>query len=80
MFTLPALLELEAAGPPDDMLVVAAARIILSSVVLQGLAAPPPSAWCAGRPRPASGRRAEPVELAALRGRHRALVGTRRAG
>jgi NhaP-type Na+/H+ or K+/H+ antiporter len=75
VFTLLALLELEAAGQPIDTLVVAATWTILLSVVLHGLTAQPFSNWYARRLRQAPGQPAELVDLPELRTRHKVLVG-----
>jgi NhaP-type Na+/H+ or K+/H+ antiporter len=74
VFTLVALVELEAAGQPIDTLVAAATWTILLSVVLHGLTAQPLAACYSRRLQRASGQPAELVELQELRGRHRALV------
>jgi NhaP-type Na+/H+ or K+/H+ antiporter len=74
VFTLVALVELEAAGQPIDTLVAAATWTILLSVVLHGMTAQPLAAWYSRRLQRASGQSAELVELQELRGRHRALV------
>ena len=79
VFTLLALLELEAAGRPIDTLVVTATWTIVLSVVLHGLTAQPLSAWYARRLRAASREHAELMELPELRVRHKALLGTRKA-
>jgi NhaP-type Na+/H+ or K+/H+ antiporter len=75
VFTLLALVDLEAAGQPVDTLVVTATWTILLSVVLHGLTAQPLSAWYARRLRGAHGPLAELVELPELRRRHAALAG-----
>jgi NhaP-type Na+/H+ or K+/H+ antiporter len=75
VFTLLALLELEAAGQPIDTLVVAATWTILLSVVVHGLTAQPFSAWYARRLGQTSGQSAELMDLPELRRRHKVLVG-----
>ena len=73
VFTLLALVELQAAGRPVDTLVATATWTIVLSVILHGLTAQPLSAWYARRLSAASRQHAELIELPELRGRHRAL-------
>jgi NhaP-type Na+/H+ or K+/H+ antiporter len=75
VFTLLALVDLQAAGRPVDTLVVTATWTVLLSVILHGLTAQPLSAWYARRLTRASGALAESMELPELPQRHKALVG-----
>ena len=78
VFTLLALVDLQAAGRPVDTLVVTATWTILFSVILHGLTAQPLSAWYARRLGAARGPLTELMELPELRRRHTALLGTHR--
>jgi NhaP-type Na+/H+ or K+/H+ antiporter len=73
VFTLVALLELEAAGQAVDTLVLAATWTILLSVVAHGLTAQPLSEWYAARLSGATGQLAELLELPELDGRRRSV-------
>src|SRR6185312_2356559 len=73
VFTLLALVELQAAGKPVDTLVATATWTIVLSVILHGLTAQPLSAWYARRLSAASRQHDELRELPELRGRHKAL-------
>jgi NhaP-type Na+/H+ or K+/H+ antiporter len=75
VFTLLALVDLQAAGRPVDTLVVTATWTILLSVILHGLTAQPLSTWYARRLAAAGGPLVELMELPELRRRHAALLG-----